>query len=459
MLVPFIRQFRAASLLLIAMTLAACGSSSDSESDDYPNAYLQFYNASPNGATVTMREVDGDAFGSAQFGDTTSLYARENGEVELEFVRMDAEDQEVLIDTFTVNLASGEKTLVVLSGDFSAPVITDYQYDRESLEDHFRLFAVALTVTAQSFDLYMSDSGEPFSEANFMGTIDNGALTELTYWNGDDDSDDFDSGEYTLYLTDPGETDVVFESQTIDFQYDTEYVLSLRDVSGAIQEGLTVDMVLNSSTVNTITDINALSQYRIYNATTQESPLTVTFGGDAEQEDTSFSLKQGALSDFTSMSYGDYRLTVTSEDAGVAPLNNKLVTLNQGESKAIMVYNNNGQLGAATFKESGLPQSYDKTVNFVNLVTEYEDIDIYLVRKDETIDTAEYDVLNMTFGESGTQVLPSDYYEVIAVYEDSNQEQVLLDRTALYGFTEEENYIVVVQPAETPTGYSINILH
>ena len=101
MLVPFIRQFRAVSLLLIAITLAACGSSSDSESDDYPNAYLQFYNASPNGATVTMREVDGDAFGSAQFGDTTSLYARENGEVELEFVRMDAEDQEVLIDTYT----------------------------------------------------------------------------------------------------------------------------------------------------------------------------------------------------------------------------------------------------------------------------------------------------------------------------------------------------------------------
>ncbi|WP_414828644.1 DUF4397 domain-containing protein [Alteromonas sp. H39] len=448
------------ALLVVAMYgLVACGGSSESSDADYPNAYLQFYNASPNGATVTMREVDGDAFGSAQFGDTTSLYALDAGEVELEFVRMDAEDKEVLIETYTVALQTGRKTLVVLSGDFSAPVITDYHYDRESLEDHFRLFAVTLTVETQSYDLYMSASGEPFSAANFMGTIDNGALTELTYWDGDDDSIDFDTGEYTLYLTQPGETNVVFESQTLDFQYDTEYVLSLRDVSGAIQTGLTIDVLLNSSTVTTITDINAMSQYRIYNATTIDDELAVTFGGDAEQEDTTFSIGAGSLSDFAPISYGDYRLTVSAENTGVAALNNKLVTLNQGESKAIIIYESNGRLGAATFIESGLPQSYDKTVNFVNLVNEYDDVDIYLVRKDETIDTAEYDILNMTFGESATQVLPSDYYEVIAVYEDSNQEQILLDRTELYGFTEDENYIVVVQPADTPTGYSINILY
>jgi len=58
-----------------------------------------------------------------------------------------------------------------------------------------------------------------------------------------------------------------------------------------------------------------------------------------------------------------------------------------------------------------------------------------------------------------SEVLPSDYYEVIAVYEDDNEEQVLLDRTALFGFTEEENYIVTVEPADTPTGYEINVLY
>lgn len=110
--------------------------------------------------------------------------------------------------------------------------------------------------------------------------------------------------------------------------------------------------------------------------------------------------------------------------------------------------------------ESGLPQSYDKTVSFINLVGDFEDVDFYLVRSDETIDTADYYTLNMEFGESNTVVLPSDYYEVIAVYEDENDEQVLLDRTSLYGFTEDENYIVTVEPAEdSSTGYEINILY
>ncbi|HAM19617.1 MAG TPA: DUF4397 domain-containing protein, partial [Alteromonas macleodii] len=119
----------------------------------------------------------------------------------------------------------------------------------------------------------------------------------------------------------------------------------------------------------------------------------------------------------------------------------------------------NNKLGAATFVESGLPQAYDKTVNFINLVSDFDDVDFYLVRNDETIDTAEYDIQNLEFAESTSEVLPSDYYEVIAVYEDDNEEQVLLDRTALFGFTEEENYIVTVEPADTPTGYEINVLY
>lgn len=173
----------------------------------------------------------------------------------------------------------------------------------------------------------------------------------------------------------------------------------------------------------------------------------------------SFTLSAGELSSFTAIRYGDYRVTVTDPSGSATSLNNKLITLNQGESKAILIYNNDDKLGAATFVESGLPQAYDKTVNFINLVNDFDDVDFYLVRNDETIDTAEYDLQNLEFGESASEVLPSDYYEVIAVYEDDNGEQVLLDRTALFGFVEEENYIVTVEPADTATGYEIRVLY
>ena len=190
---------------------------------------------------------------------------------------------------------------------------------------------------------------------------------------------------------------------------------------------LVVDTILNSSTVTALTDVEADAQYRIYNSTNLTTALDVTFGGNTDEEDVAFSLDAGELSDFTAITYGDYRVTVTDTSGEYAALNNKLITLNQGESKAILIYEKDGKLGAATFVEIGLPQAYDKTVNFINLVEDFDDVDFYLVRNDETIDTAEYDLQNLEFGESDSEVLPSDYYEVIAVYEDDNEEQILLD--------------------------------
>ena len=445
------------SALFILLMVSACGSS-DGNDSDYTLAYLQFYNGSPNGANVEMREVDGDSFGSAQFGDATSMYSMDDGDIELEFIRTDADDQEVFIDSISVNLRDGHKTIVVMNGDFNSPSFTTYEYQRETLDSHFRLLVTSVVLDESQYDFYMSDAGDPFEAANFLGTVSVDEMSELVYWDGDDDSSDFDEGEYTLYLTQPGSDDVIFESQTIDFIYETEYLLSLRDVSGAIQDGLVVDTILNSSSVTALTDVEADSQYRIYNSTNFSTPLSVTFGGNTDEEDVSFTLASDELSSFSAIRYGDYRVTVTDPTGSTSSINNKLITLNQGESKAILIYDDNGELGAASFVESGLPQAYDKTINFVNLVSDYGDVDFYLVRNDETIDTAEYDVQNLSFAESAEETLPSDFYEVIAVYEDDNDEQVLLDRTALFGFTEDENYIVTVEPADTPTGYKINVL-
>ena len=66
-------SFRLTTLALTSAVLFGCGGS-DSEDTDYTSAYVQFYNASPNGATVTMREDEGANFGTAQFADTTALY-------------------------------------------------------------------------------------------------------------------------------------------------------------------------------------------------------------------------------------------------------------------------------------------------------------------------------------------------------------------------------------------------
>lgn len=433
--------------------LFGCGGSDDSDSD-YNSAYVQFYNASPNSATVTITDEDSASFGSAPFADVTTLYSVDSTDYVFEFTRTDADDQEVEIDTQDMYLSQGDKHLVVLSGDFAEPRFTQFSFTRESMDDHFRLMALSVTAIASGYDIYLAEAGQPFEAANFLGTIEHEAMSEYEYWAGDDDSEHFDEGEYTVYLTTQGGTEVIFESPTIDFQYDTEYVLAVRDLGGAFDGGIALDIILNSSTLTSVSDVDATSQYRVYNSTNFDSGINYSLDGVADTD--SVAVAEGEATDFIQIEFGDYQLNVTSSDI-TDSLENQLVTLNQGESKAIVLYYDGSELRATTFEESGNPASYDKTINFVNTVSDYDAVDFYLVRKDETIDTAEYKVSNVEFGEADSDTVPADYYEIIAVYQEGD-ETLLLDRTELTGLDEDANYIISLEPTDLENDYEIVIV-
>lgn len=445
-------------LLLSFLLLSACGSSDDNNGDEsFDDSYLQFYNGSGNSASTIMGEVDGNVLGSATYGDATSLITGDNSEVELEFYRIDADDQEVTIEERTVDLTTGEKVLIIMSGDNEAPSFTENRYDREDLEDHFRLFATSVIVDSAGYDLYMGEAGEPFSEANLLDTVTYEQFDELAFWNPDNDNDDFDEGEYILYLTEAGSSDPFFESATISFAFDTEYVLALRETSGAIQDTVVIDLIINSSSVSNYADEDATSQYRIYNSLDDSTPVSLSLAGNGDTSD-DFTLDANTLSDFKEVDFGDYRLTATLGDDG---FNNRLVTLNQGESKAVVLYRDDEEaLNSISFEESSLPQVFDHQIQIVNLAPDYFDIDFYFVRSDETIESAEYQVAGLDYEESRSITLPSDFYELIAVFDDSNETQVLLDRTELIGINEEVNYIITVEKTDdSDTGFQISLLY
>jgi hypothetical protein len=136
------------------------------------------------------------------------------------------------------------------------------------------------------------------------------------------------------------------------------------------------------------------------------------------------------------------------------------VTLNQGESKAVILYRDaQGTLNSLSFKESNLPQVFDHQIQIVNLTPDFFDIYFYFVRQDETIESAEYLVAGLDYEESRSITLPSDFYELIAVFDDSNDTQVLLDRTELIGINEEVNYMITVEKTDdSGTGFKISIL-
>ena len=96
-------------------------------------------------------------------------------------------------------------------------------------------------------------------------------------------------------------------------------------------------------------------------------------------------LGANTLSDFSEVEFGDYRLTAVIGDEG---FNNRLITLNQGESKAFILYRDEeDKVNSISFEESNLPQVFDHQIQIVNLTPDFFDIDFYFVRQDETIES------------------------------------------------------------------------
>jgi hypothetical protein len=106
-----------------------------------------------------------------------------------------------------------------------------------------------------------------------------------------------------------------------------------------------------------------------------------------------------------------------------------------------------------------LPQIYVHQVQAANLSPDFFEIDLYFVRKDETIETAEYRLLGLGYADSRNLTLLSDYYQLLTVYDDNSDTAVVLDRTELIGLNEEANCIITIEKTQnSPTGYKISLL-
>ena len=117
----------------LALIMAGCGSSSDSDDDNFTDAYLQFYNGSANSPTTELI-ADSDLLGSSSYGDVTSLFSLNSGDIDLHLAWEDGDGQEIIVSELTTNLRDGFKTLVVMSGDFDEPEVSEFQFERSDLE-------------------------------------------------------------------------------------------------------------------------------------------------------------------------------------------------------------------------------------------------------------------------------------------------------------------------------------
>jgi len=439
-------------LLTSLFGLAACGGS-DSDDSSYPQAYIQFYNGSANSA-YTYIELDDDSLGGADYGDSTSVYSSDSGDKELELYRLDSNSQRQNLYTETLQLSTTEKALVMVSGDYQAAEVVVHKIERkDDYEEEFDLYFTSMLSNNQGYDLYMAEAGVPFADAYLVATGNYQALTHGENWQTDDDNNYWQQGEYVFYITRSGEQELVFQSEAVDMQYAAEYVAVLRQGNSGIESNLALDFVYNSSTVQSYQDINASAQYRVYNSLSDD----VTVSLNAAEQVANFEVSTSRLSEYAHIAYGDYQLSVHQQEQVL--MQNVLVTLNQGQSKTLLLYRDPQQnVASVALQETGLPQLYEHDVHAVNLSDEYDAVDLYFVRQDETVETAEFKLTGLDRGESAHIRLPDDYYELVAVYENSSDESILLYRSTLLGINEESLYLATIEKDPlTSSGVSVKL--
>ncbi|WP_158971319.1 hypothetical protein [Paraglaciecola sp. L3A3] len=138
--------------------------------------------------------------------------------------------------------------------------------------------------------------------------------------------------------------------------------------------------------------------------------MDISFMGDSSGTiSNEFSVAATTNSEFIEIEFGDYRISAESTQDQELSFNSRLVTLNQGKSKVIIIYQDaEEKLTALEFVETNVPQAFNKRINVVNLQNLMENVSLHFVKSNETLDTANFKITSLEFAK--TRKLP---YQVI----------------------------------------------
>lgn len=441
--IPFI-------LMSSALLLSGCGGSSSSDtSATYTSTYIQLYNGSANSTSTRLILTDSDdssyLAGSATYNDATALVTYTPDDYDISLTRLNSAGDDVSVLETSMQLKQSYKNLLLLSGDYASPDLLTLSFLRDdSLTDSFKLYVANLLTGDVTYDVYISDSDATFADASLVATVNYQQISEPL---------EFTLGSYIIYITEAGSSDVLFTSSKYTFSYLTEYVLVPRLASGPLQGNIAVDVINNTTTVTHLTDIEATAQFRLYNSVDSTEASDIYLNGSIAFT----GLESDTFSDYLELSAADYRLSATDTE-GSALLTNALLTLNQGQSKAVVLYKNSGNtFSSISVEESDLPQIYDFDLNVVNVITDYSTLSVYFIAPNETIDTTEYYITSLSQGGYTDINLPDGEYRMLLVYTDSNKNKVLLAESESEQFVAGQNYLLVAEP--DGNDYKLSLLH
>lgn len=375
-------QFRLIALSMALLSgLVACGGSSDSEENqpNYPKSYLQFYHGANSQQPVQLQVNDTQST-QLNLGQASSLRTLDS--VEHEFSLTALHSQQPLLEE-SLTLQSGYKHLMILAEDDGEPSLLKVEFDRNvTLDQQFMLTLTNLSHEFPELDFYLGKADEAFEQAEFLEHL---SPMEVAY-----PTEKMARGHYTLFLTEPGQQQVLFQSQSFHFQYSSTYSMIVRDQQGPLTGQLVVDLVLNSSATDQLIHRSAPAQFRLFN---NLQPVQILL-----DQQPLLALGQNEFSDYVGLTQGDYQLSVQDQDANPL-LHNQLLSLQQGESKVVVLFqDSSGETLNLQYTEANRPQLHQHDVTVVNLNQRFAELNLYFVRANETIQNAQYKVQKLATG-------------------------------------------------------------
>lgn len=429
-----------ALVMASALLLSACGGSSSDEAAQ-ANSYLQFYNGAA-GSGNTMLSAGDTTIGTAEFGDVSSVVALSADSYSLTLKDV-ASSSELMSQELVLN--AEKKALFILTQQDSQYDYLTLNISREATDEgKFKLQLVNLSAQHDQLDIYIAAVGNGFANATKLDTLSTLEVSaELAAQ---------DTGEYRFFLTTPGSQTPFFTTAAVNFAYQNTYVAIVRDKEGPVAGQMSLDLVLNSSSVSAYDDVNAPAQFRLYNSLVDD--VSVSLDNTAVA-----TVAAGELSAYQQQSRGDFSLSVQN-DSGSQLLNSALLSLGAGESKTVLLYNNaDGAAEALTVTEQDSPQLKSHDVIVANLVPDFERLQFYFVRQHETISSAKYHVKNLAFKKQQLINLPLDYYAIALVQVADNGSTTLLDKTEQIQLTPGKHYMLMAEQDDAaPSGYKLKLV-
>lgn len=481
-----------ASLVVIGMT--ACNSS-DSD-DDGNEGYIKFYNASKNAPEIYLT-IDEDldtseddeteiTFSSVGYTEALGTYEIDTNDYFYELAWQDGDSsvrsELEMIYQGELSIEKNTLKLVVLNDDVTAPevVVYDIPVIDDDDDDTYSLFnfnVLNVSTNTNAIDVYISESDETFNEATLLGSYQNKAFSE---------NQKFDQGSYVFYITYSGSDEVIYQSDAVDYYYSAQYIMVIRENTGVGTSPFIMDKVSNSTQVEYI-DFNAEARFRVYNAISTND-LLPNYQGDVtlhvnEVDDTPEVelLNYGQLSEAMNVDSGDYSLSLLASDTNLSLVSHHLLSLSENANKTVFFYADEENVdhdGDGNVDEDGDGIVDEKEVTIHSLVIDSSDntsiygheitavnladnedfdlINIYFVRSDETIDSAYYN-RSFSFADHETLYLNNNTYQVYVVAKENSSNIILDSFELILDEASTDQFIVIENSLSSSTGYKANL--